>query len=237
MKKILGIIGLRSGSKGLKNKNIKNFNGKPLFYWIIKKALKSKYLNRLIVSTDSAKYRKKALSFGAESPYPRSKILSQDSSDEIDFIKDLLKKLNKHENYRPDIIVRLLATLPFQLTIDIDKVISKLVNIKKLDSVIAIAEAAQHPKKALRIKKKYIFPFNEKNPINIGHKQNRKYYDKAYFRANIVATKIKTFEKYKSLTGKRNGYIIIPKLRAVDIDDQIDFNYATFIQKKYKINK
>ena len=65
MKKILGIIGLRSGSKGLKNKNIKNFNGKPLFYWIIKKALKSKYLNRLIVSTDSAKYRKKALSFGA----------------------------------------------------------------------------------------------------------------------------------------------------------------------------
>ena len=81
--------------------------------------------------------------------------------------------------------------------------ISKLVNTKKLDSVIAIAEAAQHPKKALRIKKKYIFPFNEKNPINIGHKQNRKYYDKAYFRANIVATKIKTFEKYKSLTGKK----------------------------------
>lgn len=236
MEKILGIIGLRSGSKGLKNKNIKTFNGKPLFYWIVKKALNSKYLNRVIVSTDSNNYRKKALLFGVESPYLRSKKISKDSSDEIEFIKNLLDKLYKDENYRPDIIVRLLATVPFQLTSDIDKTILKLKNNKKLDSVLAIAEAAQHPNKALKIKKNFIFPYNGKNPINIGHKQNRKYYEKAYFRANIVATRVKIFEKYRSLTGKKNSYVLIPKLRAVDIDDRIDFNYATFIQKKYKIN-
>ena len=57
--KILGIIGARSGSKGLKNKNIKSFNGKPLISRIIGISLKSKYINRLIVSTDSEKYAKK----------------------------------------------------------------------------------------------------------------------------------------------------------------------------------
>ena len=105
MKKILGIIGLRSGSKGLRNKNIKRFNGNPLFYWIIKKSKKSKYLNRLIVSTDSINYKKKALIFGAESPFLRPKKLSQDNSDEIDFILDLIKRLKQNENYKPDIIV------------------------------------------------------------------------------------------------------------------------------------
>ena len=77
--KILGIIGARSGSKGLKNKNIKSFNGKPLISRIIGISLKSKYINRLIVSTDSEKYAKIARSFGAEIPYIRPKKFLQTS--------------------------------------------------------------------------------------------------------------------------------------------------------------
>ena len=57
-KKILAVIGLRSGSKGLKNKNIKKLNGKPLFSYILNSAKKSKYINRIIISTDSTKYEK-----------------------------------------------------------------------------------------------------------------------------------------------------------------------------------
>ena len=83
--KILGIIGARSGSKGLKIKNIKSFNGKPLISRIIGISLKSKYINRLIVSTDSEKYAKIARSFGAEIPYIRPKI-STDKSHELEFI-------------------------------------------------------------------------------------------------------------------------------------------------------
>ena len=57
-KKILAIIGLRSGSKGLKNKNIKKLSGKPLFAHILDAAKKSKHINRIILSTDSTKYKK-----------------------------------------------------------------------------------------------------------------------------------------------------------------------------------
>ena len=52
--RFLAIIPARKGSKGIKNKNFKLFNGKPLVYWTIKSAKKSKYLNKILVSTDSS---------------------------------------------------------------------------------------------------------------------------------------------------------------------------------------
>ena len=94
-KKILAVIGLRSASKGLKNKNIKLLGGIPLFAHIVKSAKKSKLINRLIISTDSKHYQKLAKEWGAESPYLRPKKLAKDTAQEIDFIKDLLKKLKK----------------------------------------------------------------------------------------------------------------------------------------------
>ena len=156
--KILAVIGLRSGSKGLKDKNIKKLNGKPLFFYILKAAKKSKFINKIAISTDSKKYKKIVKKFGGDCSYDRPKKYSMDHSQEILFIKDLLKKMEKYENYIPDIVVRLLATCPFQRIQDIDKAIS-LVLKNKYDSLAVISKAKQHPKKALKIigkKKKYL---------------------------------------------------------------------------------
>ena len=72
-KKVLALIGARSGSKGIKNKNIKKLGDKPLLAWIIKSALKSKLINRIIVSTDSKKYAIIAKKYNAETPVLRPK--------------------------------------------------------------------------------------------------------------------------------------------------------------------
>ena len=93
--KILGVIGIRSGSKGIKNKNILPFNGQPLVARILKTALKSKYINRLIISTDSKKYAKISKKYGAEIPFLRPKKLSGDKAHELEFINDLLIKIKK----------------------------------------------------------------------------------------------------------------------------------------------
>ena len=82
--KFLAIIGARSGSKSIKDKNLTKINGKPLLFWIIKKALKSKYLDQIYVSTDSKKYQKLAIKFGAICTELRPKNLSKDQSKEID---------------------------------------------------------------------------------------------------------------------------------------------------------
>ena len=70
-KKIICIIPARSGSSGLKNKNIKIINGKPLLYWPIKAAKKSKIIDEIMVTTDSKKIQKKAINFGANAPFLR----------------------------------------------------------------------------------------------------------------------------------------------------------------------
>ena len=80
MQKILGIIVARKGSKGLKNKNIKKINGKPLIYWSIKQAKKSKLLTRLIVNTDSTKVIQIAKKLNVEVPFRRPRELSTSQS-------------------------------------------------------------------------------------------------------------------------------------------------------------
>ena len=84
--KVLGIIGIRSGSKGVKDKNIKLLFGKPLVKWIIDTAQKSKSINRLIVSTDSIEYAKIIKGFGVEVPCLRPSELALDHSTDIEYV-------------------------------------------------------------------------------------------------------------------------------------------------------
>ena len=68
---ILCLIPARSGSKGLPNKNIRLFKGKPLLAWSIEQAKQCKYYNamRIIVSTDSEEYSNISKEYGAEVPF------------------------------------------------------------------------------------------------------------------------------------------------------------------------
>ena len=65
----IAIIPARSGSKGLKDKNIKELNGKPLLAYSIEVAKKSGLFDEIMVSTDSPEYAKIAKSFEANVPF------------------------------------------------------------------------------------------------------------------------------------------------------------------------
>ena len=230
-KKILAIIGARSGSKELINKNIKKLGNKPLIAWIIEAAKKSKLINRVIVSTDSIKYAKIAKQFGAETPILRPKKLAKDNSIELDFIIHMLNYLDKNENYKPDIIVRLLATSPFQKTIEIDKLI-KLILKNKYNSAVIISKARQHPEKALKIvgnKNKRLVSYIGNKGAEVGSKNNRQTFMPAYFRANVIVCKNNVIKKNNSLTSSKVGYLITSSKNSVDIDNQTDFKFAQYL--------
>ena len=74
--KVLAVIGLRSGSKSIKNKNISLLLENP-FYWILKQAKLSKYVDRILISTDSVKYQNLCKKYGAEVPFLRQNIRRQ----------------------------------------------------------------------------------------------------------------------------------------------------------------
>ena len=234
-KKILALIGVRSGSTGLKNKNILSLSGKPLMSWIIKTAKKVHLIDRVIVSTDSKKYQRIARKYGAETPFLRPKSISGKFSNEIEFIKHAVKFLEKNENYNPDIVIRLLATSPFQRYSDIKKAIKIYMN-KKCDSVVIVSEAKQHPMKALKIigkgnKKSLVGYFDNKGESATG--LPRQIFKKAYFRSNVIIFNPKLLKK-NTMTGKTVKYLIIKNKKHIDIDDQIDFDFAQFLIKKFK---
>ena len=133
--KIVAIIPARSGSKSVKDKNIRVMNGKPMIAYSIEQALASKYIDRVIVSTDSEEYKKIAEEYGAEVPFLRPAEISGDFSLDIDVFKHAVKWLAENESYHADICVQLRPTHPVREVKDIDAMIELLINDNEADSV------------------------------------------------------------------------------------------------------
>ena len=100
-KTILGLIPARGGSRGLPGKNIRPLLGKPLVAWTIEQALASKYLDRVVVSTDNEEITDVAKRCGAEVPFMRPKELAADDTKSIDVIFHTLDFF-KHQNMEFD---------------------------------------------------------------------------------------------------------------------------------------
>ena len=94
-KKILAITLARGGSKEVKNKNIRKINGKPLIWYTIKEALKSKLIDKYIVSTDSPVIKKISLKYGAEVPFLRPKKFSTDKASSVIALQHAVKYFEK----------------------------------------------------------------------------------------------------------------------------------------------
>jgi len=91
--KVLGVIGARAGSKSVPHKNIKPLLGKPLFAWIAEAAKNSKYVTRLIMSTDSPEYARVAREHGVETPFLRPAELSGDKVPDWDYLNRIAERL------------------------------------------------------------------------------------------------------------------------------------------------
>ncbi len=234
-KKIFAIIAARSGSKSIKDKNLSLINGKTLLNWIVKKALQSKYVDRIFVSTDSNFYQKLSIKYGAECPFLRPKKISGSSSKEIEYILHLLKFLKNNKFLIPDYVVRLQPTSPFQNTSDIDTSIRKIINEKNATSLQVVSESSQSPLKALKIyNKKFIKPYFLRSANNVLNRQKLK---KSYYRSNIIISKTKNILKNKTQIGNKSLFHLIPNYRSIDINDSYDLELAKMINKKFKFLK
>jgi CMP-N,N'-diacetyllegionaminic acid synthase len=230
-KTFVAVIGARSGSKSIRHKNLSLINGKTLLYWIIKVALRSRYLDGVYVSTDSAYYQKISLRYGAACPVLRPKSISKDSSMEIDYILHLLKYFKSQKIKIPDFIVRLQATSPFQITSDIDNSIKLIAQNKKASSLQVVSESAQNPVKALKVYNKiYIKPYFFKNNNNV---LNRQFLKKSYYRSNIIISNVKNIIKNKQQIGSKSLYYEIPSLRSIDINNKNELKIAKLINKEF----
>jgi N-acylneuraminate cytidylyltransferase/CMP-N,N'-diacetyllegionaminic acid synthase len=235
---ILGLIPARGGSKGIPKKNIQLLCGKPLIAYVIEKALKCKYINKLVVSTDDPAIAKIAKEYGAEVPFMRPSYLSTDKTPMLPVVKHTLDWLFKNQNYIPDVVVLLQANSPLMRASDIDKVIQKLINTNA--DVVYTVTKVEHPPQWLQTLKGDIpsFVFDESKIKKFDRRQDLK----EIFRSTgaISAVRVNYFlRNYKKKPrlalpkkGQKSRVIITDSISSLDIDTWLDLWLAETILKK-----
>lgn len=144
---VLAVIPARSGSKSVKDKNIREIAGKPMIAYSIEHGLASKKINRVIVSTDSERYADIARQYGAEVPFLRPAEYAKDDSLDLEVFEHALQFLKETEGYVPDLIVQLRPTYPIRRIKDIDAMVEIMEKDSSIDSVRCIAPAKEIPYK------------------------------------------------------------------------------------------
>lgn len=223
-KKIIAIIPARGGSKRLPGKNIKKLLGKPLIAWTIEAAQKSKYLERIIVSTEDKKIARISQKYGAET-IKRPKKLSADEAKTIDVVFDALKSL-KRKNYTPELMVLLQPTSPLRTSEDIDKAI-KIFLKNKCKSVISVREIESSTYWCFQIDK-YLKPFFGKKYFQKTRRQLPKIYKP---NGAIFISRPEILFKHRSFYCDKTLPYIMPLKRSIDIDNEIDLKLAGLIIK------
>ena len=230
MIKILTLIPARSGSKGIKDKNIKLLKGKPLIQYSIEQAKNSKYstMMRIIVSTDSEKYSKISKNLGAEVPFLRPSEISQDLSADYQFVKHALDYLEKEENYIPDIILQLRPTQPLRKVKDIDDCLDIFIqNRDKYDSLRSIAKFEKSPYKMYSIEGKNLIPlFREINGIKEPYNECRQHLPETYLHIGYIDIFNSSIVKKGTISGDRVYPYVLENEEIVDIDTAEDWERA-----------
>ena len=236
---VLAVIPARGGSKGLPGKNIKELCGKPLIAWSIEQAKNTKYLDKIIVSTDNEQIANVAKKYGAEIPFLRPAELAKDTSSVTEAVLHAIETLEKNREYF-DIVVSLEPTKCIREPSDIDKCLEQLINNPKAKSIVSLIpiESPAHPDWTASINNE---GFIEGPDGNLFRRQNL---SKKYEYSGIILVsyinelkKKKTFYRDYAL-----GFVINQKEKRVDINDKIDFVVAEkimnlFLEKQGKEQK
>lgn len=219
--KIISLIPARGGSKGIPYKNIKNLAGKPLIYYTINAAKKSRYIDEVLVSTDDEKIAKVAESYGAIVPELRPKEISKDNSSTLDVVLYAIRSFPQFTG--ADTLILLQPTQPLRTEEDIDKSIESFYqNGKK--SLVSISEVDDHP-----ILMRYLCEDNSvKKLFNTRSDIRRQDMEKIY-RVNgaIYINGIKDINETTSFNDNQMGFLM-EKAHSVDIDDMADMALANY---------
>lgn len=225
--KNIAIIPARSGSKGLKDKNIKDFCGKPLMAYTIQAAIDSGCFDEVMVSTDSEKYAEIAKEFGATVPFLRSEATASDVASSWDMVEEVLegyKKIGREF----DTFCLLQPTSPLRTAVDISAAY-KLYKEQASFAVVSVCEAEHSPLWCGHL------------PANLefidfidSEKMKQRQATGKFYRLNgaIYIVNTSRFKMDRYLYQQGSFAYIMSQNRSVDIDTELDFKFAELIMNE-----
>lgn len=228
--KNIAIIPARSGSKGLKDKNIKELNGKPLMGYTIEAAIQSGIFSTIHVSTDSKEYADIATTFGADEPFLRDVTNSGDASSSWDVVREVINKYCE-QGKTFDNCVLLQPTSPLRNADDIRKAYELYVS-KEASSLTSVTEL-DHPVQwsfalddTLFMREFAVSPYKDcrRQELQKHYRENGAIY--------IVSVKDIMNKQFDFYSSGCVAYIMESK-KSIDIDTELDFVVAEVLQKIY----
>lgn len=223
----LGVITARSGSKGIKDKNIRELAGKPLMAYTIESALQCQYIDEVMVSTDSLLYADTAKKYGAAVPFLRSRKNSGDAAKSIDVMLEVIDeygKIGKHF----DNVVMLQPTSPLRTYKNLDEAFG-LFYEKEADSVVGVCKCEHSPLWSNTLPDDLNMCGFIKSENNLTRQELEKFYR---LNGAVYISKVKKLRETRSFYGTNSYAYIMEQRESVDIDTELDFEYAEFLLKR-----
>ena len=220
-KTFLAIIPARGGSKRLPRKNVLDLVGKPLIAWSIEAGLQSKYIDKVIVTSDDDEILSIAKEFGSEI-IKRPDEFASDIATSFDTINHTIDNVEKY-----DYIVLLQSTSPLRNYKHIDEAIELLEN-KKADAIVSVCEMEHSPLWSNTLP----LDVNMRHFISDEIKNSRSQDLEVYYRLNgaIYICDINRLLEEKSFFIKDNIFAYkMGREKSVDIDEKIDFQFAEIL--------
>lgn len=225
---VLAIVPARGGSKGIKGKNLRFLNGKPLVEHTILRAIESEYIDNIVLSSDD----EEILSLGKNFPITimkRPLELAEDQTPMKEVVLDVLRRFDEEEKKFSSFVL-LQPTSPLRTSDDIDRTIESLYS-SAVHSCVSICLFEPHPFLAVSI--------DENNRLSTYIRGSEKYdrrqdYPDLY-RINGAVYAVysdKFIEEPVFVLGGKTNYYEMPIERSVDIDEETDISYAEFLLNK-----
>lgn len=223
---ILAIIPARGGSKGIPKKNLHMLAGKPLIAWTIEEAKKSKYLDRLILSSEDAEIIAVAKKWGCEVPFVRPLELAADDTPGIEPVLHALDNL-KNDHY--DYVMLLQPTSPLRRSNDIDNCIEHFV-LHKVPACVSVVESEQNPCWMFSLDQKG----NLKNLTNLKKLVVRRQELPKYYALNgaLYIAKVNWLKEKRTFITEETLAFIMPRGRSIDVDSSFEMDICEYLLLK-----
>ena len=233
--KVLCTICVRGGSKGVKNKNIKHINNKPLVAYTIEQAKQSKLFEHIVVSTDSDEISTIVQEYGAEVFFKRSSEMASDTAGKLDVIRDAFVRSENYYNEEFDYLIDLDATAPLRDVSDIINSFKQFLDNHNDNLITAMPSRRSPYFNIVEVDKDGKVFLSKKLKNNIARRQDSpKCYD---MNASIYIWKRDVVLNKSSLFLENTGLYIMPENRSIDIDTELDYKFVEFLMKENNVKQ
>lgn len=230
MSTVLCTICARGGSKGVKNKNIKLLNGKPLIAYTIEQAKASGLFKHIVVSTDSDLIAEVAVQYGAEVFFKRDSRMSSDTAGKLEVIKDAFVRSEQYYEKQYDYLIDLDATAPLRNIDDIKNSFAQFSRDDNDNLITAMPSRRSPYFNLVEVGNDGKVYLSKKLESAILRRQDApKSYD---MNASIYIWKRNVILNEKTLFLDKTGLYVMPEERSIDIDTELDFEFVEFMMRK-----